>query len=113
MASTQEVVVDMKNGLAAVISAIRDDTKALLRDSLFSGDFIGRNEYGANQFLVGILYFVKRLHVFFGDDEDMCGSRRVDVFKCKQCVVFIHFIARDLACYDFAKDARLHVLSPN
>ena len=56
-ASAQEVKVDMKDRLAPVFTAIRDDSKTLLCDSLFTGDFI-------------------------------------------------------LARYDFAKDARLHFISP-
>ena len=112
LASAQEVKVDVKDRLAPVFSAIRDDSKTLLGDSLLTGDFIRRNEYRANQFLVRILYFMERLHVFFRDDQNMRGGRRVDVFECKQCVTFIHFFAGDLACYDFAKDARLHVLAP-
>ncbi len=83
LTSAQEVKVDVKDSLAPVFSAIRDDSEALLRDSLFAGDFIRRNEYGTNQFFVCILYFVERLHMFFRDDQNMCGSRRVDVFKCK------------------------------
>lgn len=110
--SAQEVEVDVEDRLAPVFSAIRDDSKTLLRNALFAGDFIRRNEYRANQFLVRILYFVERLHVFFRYNQDMCWSRRVDVFKCKQCIVFIDFFAGDITCYDFAKDARLHFISP-
>ena len=111
-APAQEVKVDVKDRLAPVFSAIRDDSKTILRDSAFPGDFIRNDENRADQFLVGILYFVERLHVSFGDDQNMCGRRRVGVFKCKQCVVFIHFFAGDLAGYDFAKDAGLHVMPP-
>ena len=111
-ASAQEVKVDVEDRLAPVFSAIHDDSKTLLSDSLFTGDFIRRNEYRANQFLVRILYFVERLHVSFRDNQDMRWSRRVDVFKCKQCIIFIDFFAGNLTCYDFAKDARLHFMSP-
>ena len=99
--------MDVKDCLASAFTAIRDDSKTLLRDSLFTGDFIRCNEYRANQFLVRILNFVERLHVFFRYDENMCGSRRVGVFKCKQCVIFIHFFAGDLACYDFCKRRKI------
>jgi hypothetical protein len=43
--------------------------------------------------------------MFFGDDEDVGGGLRVDVFEGEDVVVFVDFFGGDFATEDAAEEA--------
>jgi len=59
----------------------------------------------ADDFGVFRIRFLQSGEMFFGNDENVCGRLRVDVFEGEDVVIFVNFLRRNFAADDAAEEA--------
>ena len=83
---------------------VEDGAVALL-DVALAGN-LGRSEVAAaDDFGVGGLGFFQSSKMFLGNDEDVRGGLRVDVFEGEDVVVLVNFPGRNFTGEDAAEEA--------
>ena len=102
LAATENVEMEVGNGLASVRAAVGDNAVAVrnARALCNNGDLFKdvRNDGG-----VFAVYFVNARDMRFGDNEDVNGCLRRDIVKRKDLFVIIRFFGWDIAVYYLAK----------
>lgn len=99
------MVVDVEDGLLAVLAGVGDHAEAAFVDAEFAGgrlDALVDFQEGLGVVLVEAEHV---LDVFFRDDEGVGRGDRVDVVEGEDVVVFVDFFRGDFACDDFAENA--------
>jgi hypothetical protein len=96
--------VEMKHGLTGAGADVEDGAVSLLEVAL-AGDLGGGEVAAADDFGVGGLGFFESGKMFFGDDQDVSGGLRVDVFEGEDVVVLVDFVGGDFAAEDAAEEA--------
>jgi len=90
-ASAQKVEVDVIDLLAAFRIAVGHKPEAPFGDTFFIGDFIGELYQVAHDMGIVFPEIKDSGNMFFRDYEGMDRRLRIDVFKGKGNVVFIHY----------------------
>jgi hypothetical protein len=96
--------VEVKNGLASAGADVEDGAVSLL-DIALTGDLGGGEVAAADEFGVGGLGLLQSGKMFFGNDENVRGCLRVDVFEGEDVVVFVNFLGGNFAAEDAAEEA--------
>jgi hypothetical protein len=104
MASAKQVHVQMKDRLPCSRTDVEDSTVTML-DIVLAGDPSGHQMTTADDFGVGILSLFQTSKVPLGNDEDVRGCLRVDVFKRENVLVFVNLLRRNFAADDAAEKA--------
>jgi hypothetical protein len=99
----------MKYNLPPLFITVDGDPKALLGDAFDFGDLICCHEQGFGDALAVFFQIDQGWDVFFGNDDYMHGSRRVNVIEGKDLFIFIDLTAGDFAFDNFAKNTIIHV----
>ncbi len=104
MTSSQQVHVQMKHGLSRARAHVKHRAVSLLDVALASN--LRRHQVAAAYgFGVRSLGFFQSGKMFLGDNQHMRGRLRIDVFKSKYVLVFVHFLRRNLAAENAAEQA--------
>ncbi len=82
-----------------------EDRAVSLLDVALAGYLGGGEVATADDFGVGRLGFLQSREMFLGNDEDVCGGLRVDVFESKDVIVFVNFFRGNFAAEDAAEQA--------
>jgi len=96
--------VEVEDGLSGAGADVEHGAVSVL-DIALAGDLGGGEVTSADNFGVGGLGFFESGEMFFGNDEDVSGSLRVDVFEGEDVVVFVDFFRGDFAAEDAAEEA--------
>jgi hypothetical protein len=99
--------VQVRDGFSGVAAAIDDGAEAACVDSALACDCGGGDKQVAEQ--CGIVRFcvAEACDDALGDDEDVDGGLRIDVFNGKALIVFEDDFRRDFSVGDFLKQ-RFH-----
>jgi hypothetical protein len=103
-ASAEQVDVQVKDGLSGTGADVEDGAVALL-DVALAGDVGGGEVAAADEFGVGGFGLFQAGEMFLGNDEDVRGRLRVDVFEREDVVVLINFFRGNIALDDAAEEA--------
>jgi hypothetical protein len=98
------VDVEVEDGLAGAGADVEDGAVSLL-DVALAGDVGGGEVAAADDFGVGGLGLFQSGKMFLGNDENVCGGLRVDVFEGEDVVVLVNFLGGDFAAEDAAEEA--------
>jgi hypothetical protein len=96
--------VEVEDGLSGTGADVEDGAVALL-DVALAGDLGGGQVAAADQFGVGGLGLFQSGNMFFGNDEDVGGGLRVDVFEGENVVVLVDFLGGNFAAQNAAEQA--------
>jgi hypothetical protein len=96
--------VQVKNGLAAGVVRIDDDTVAFFGKTLAASNFGGGQKQLTEGFPVALSCLVERGKMLARNQQNVRRSLRVDVVKSYANIVFVNFFRRNIARNDFAKD---------
>jgi hypothetical protein len=94
----------MKDRLSGAEADVEDGAVSLL-DVALAGDVGGGEVAAADQFGVGGFGLFQSGKMFFGDDEDVRGGLRIDVFEGEDVVVLVNSLGGDFAAEDAAEEA--------
>jgi len=103
-AAAEEVDVEMKDGLSGAGADVEDGAVSLL-DLALACDLGGGKVATADDFCVGRLGLFQSGKMFLGNDENVRGSLRLDVFKGEDMVVLVNLFGGDLAANHSAEEA--------
>jgi hypothetical protein len=98
------VDVEVEDGLSGAGADVEDGAVSLF-DIALAGDEGGGEVAAADEFGVGGLGLFQSGKMLFGDDENVSGSLRVDVFEGENVVVLVNFSGGNFAAEDAAKEA--------
>jgi hypothetical protein len=98
------VDVEVEYGLSGAGADVEDGAVSLL-DVALAGDVGGGKVAAADDFCVGGLGLFESGKMFFGDDQDVSGGLRVDVFEGEDVVVVVDFFGGNFAAEDAAEEA--------
>jgi len=96
--------VEVEHGLSGAGADVEDGAVALL-DVALAGDVGGGEVAAADEFGVGGLGLFQSREMFLGDDENVRGRLRVDVFEGENVVVLVNFTGGNFALDDAAEEA--------
>ena len=96
--------MEVEDGLSGAGADVEDGAVSLL-DVALASDLGGCKVTTSDDFGVGDLGFFQSSKMFLGNDEDMCGSLRVDVFESEDVLVFVNFLGGDFTADNAAKEA--------
>src|ERR1700738_3952236 len=96
--------VKVEDGLSGAGADVEDGTVSLL-DVALGGDVGGSEVAAADEFGVGGLGLFQTGKMFFGDDENVRGGLRVDVFEGEDVLVLVDLLGGDFAAEDTAEEA--------
>jgi hypothetical protein len=96
--------VEVEDGLSGAGAHVEDGAVSLF-DVALAGDVGGGEVAAADEFGVGGFGLFQSDKMFFGDDEDVGGGLRVDVFEGEDVVVFEYFFGGNFAAEDAAEEA--------
>lgn len=105
--SGEEMHVEVRDRLAAIGAVVDDEAEAFGGgvDAELGGDGTCGEEEVAEEFLVFGGGFADAGDGLFGNDEDVSGGLRIDVFKGEAELVFVDDIGRDFAVDDLLENA--------
>src|SRR6266702_3370904 len=110
LASTEQVKVQMKDGLPGIWAVVRYDTVASLIQTQLMGQFRGNREDAGKQGTIFGCQVCQGVDVTPGNEQDMGGCLRVDVCECDDILVLIDDFTRYLTrCYS-AEKTMIHTL---
>jgi hypothetical protein len=98
------VDVEVEDGLSGAGADVEDGAVSLF-DIALAGDEGGGEVAAADEFGVGGLGLFQSGKMLFGDDENVSGSLRVDVFEGENVVVLVNFSGGNFSAEDAAKEA--------
>jgi hypothetical protein len=96
--------VEVEDGLSGSRADVEDGAVSVL-DFALPGDFGGGKVAAADDFCVFCSGFLQSGEMFLGDDENVCGGLRIDIFEGENVIVFVNFLGRNLAADDAAEKA--------
>lgn len=96
--------MEVENRLSSAGADIKNGAVSLL-DVALTGDLGGGQMAAADEFGVGGLGLFQSRKMLLGNDENVRGRLRVDVFKGENVVVLVNFLGRNLAADDAAEEA--------
>ena len=96
--------MEVKDGLSGAGADVEDGAVSLL-DVALACDVGGGEVAAADDFGVGGLGLFQSGKMFFGNDENVRGGLRVDVFEGEDVVVLVNFFSRDFATDHAAEEA--------
>lgn len=96
--------MEVEDRLPSAGTDVKDGTISLL-DVALAGDLGGGEMAVADDFGVRGFGFFQPGKMFLGNDENVSGSLRVDVFEGEHVVVFIDFFRWNLAANNAAEEA--------
>lgn len=96
--------MEVENRLSGARPDVEDGAVSLL-DVALAGDLGGGEMAAADEFGVGGLGLFQSRKMLFGNDENVRGRLRVDVFEGENVVVLVNFLGRNLAANDAAEEA--------
>ncbi len=102
--STQQVHVQVEHRLPGAETNVEDGAVSLL-DVALAGDLRGRKMAAPNHFGVARLGLLQSGKMFFGNNEHVCRSLRLDVFECEDVFILVNFFRGDLAADHAAEEA--------
>jgi len=92
----------VKNRLAAFGSDVENGTVSIFDATL--APYLRRGKMQASdQLSVFGLRLLQSANVLLRDDENVCGSLWLDVFKGKRMLIFVDFLGGNFAADDFAE----------
>ncbi len=94
----------MENRLSGAGAHVEDGAVSLL-DVALAGDLGGGEVAAADDFGVGGLGLFQSGKMFLGNNENVRGGLRVDVFEGEDVVVLVNFFGGDFAAEDAAEEA--------
>lgn len=103
-ASAEEVDVKMEHRLSGAGADVENGAVSMLNVAL-AGDLGGGEVAAADDFGVGGLGLLQSGEMFLGDDENVGGGLRVDVFEGEDVVVLVDFFGGNFAAEDAAEKA--------
>jgi hypothetical protein len=104
MTPTEQMHVQMKNRLSGAGANIEHGAVSVFNVAL-AGDLRGGQVAAANDLGVSGLRFFQSSEMPLGNDENVCRSLRINIFKCKDMLVFVNFFSGNLAANDAAEKA--------
>lgn len=104
MAATDEVNVKVEHRLSGAGADVEDGAVSVL-DFALAGDLSGGEMAAPDEFRISQFSFFQSRKMFLGDDEDVRGRLRIDVFEGEDMVVFVNFFRRDVSTNDAAEEA--------
>lgn len=99
--------MEVEDGLSGAGADVHDSAIAVF-DGALAGDVGGGELAAADEVGILGLGFLQAGNVFFGNDENMRGALRVEIFEGEGVVVFVDFLGRDFAAHDATKQAIRH-----
>ena len=96
--------MEVEDGLSGAGADVEDGAVALLEVAL-AGDVGGGEVAAADEFSVGGFGFFQTGKMFFGNDQNVRGGLRVDVFEGEDVFVLVNFLRGDFAAEDAAEEA--------
>ncbi len=96
--------MEVEDGLSGTRADVEDGAVSPL-DVALAGDVGGGEVATADDFGVGGLGLFQSGKVFLGDDENVRGGLRVDVFEGEDVVVLVNFLGGDFTAEDAAEEA--------
>jgi len=96
--------VEVEDGLSGAGANIENGAIALF-DVALASDLSGGKMATADDFGVVGFGFLQSSEMFFGDDEHVRGSLRINVFEGEDVVVFVDFFRGDFSAQDAAEEA--------
>ena len=103
-AAAEKVDMEVEDGLSRARADVEDGAVSLL-DVALAGDLRRRQMAAADQFRVFGLGLFQSGKMFFGNDENVRGGLRLDVFKGEDVIVLVNFFGGDLAANHSAEEA--------
>src|SRR5215831_4908548 len=107
--STQQMQVQMENGLSRVRAYVVHRAKSVLQLAL-PGDLGGDQMGVADNLSIRLGQVIDTGNVSFGDNQDVRGRAGLDVFKGEDLLIFVNFLRRYGAGDDLAEEAVSHKL---
>ena len=107
ISASDEMHVEMEDRLSRARAYIEHSSISILNAAL-AGDLRGDQVAAAYGFGVFARGFLQTANVFFGNDENVRGGLRINVFECKGVGVFIDFFGRHFATDDAAEKTIFH-----
>ena len=96
--------MEVEDGLSGAGADVEDGAVALL-DVALAGDVGGGEVAAADEFSVGGIGFFQSGKMLFGDDENVRGGLRVNVFEGEDVVILVNFLGGNFAVDDAAEEA--------
>jgi len=96
---------DVHAGERPTARANVEDGAVSLLDLALVGDHRGGQMAAADDFGVSWLRFLQPCKMAFGNDEDVGRRLGIDVFECKNVLIFEHLLRWNLATNDAAEEA--------
>ena len=103
-AAAEKVDVEVKYGLPGAWADVEDGAVSLL-DVALARDLGGGEVAAADDFRVGRLGLFQSGKMFLGNDENVRGGLRFDVFEGEDVFVLVNFLGRDFAADHAAEEA--------
>jgi hypothetical protein len=103
-ASAEQVDVKVEDGLSGAGADVEHGAVSVL-DFALAGDLCGGEVATSDDFCVSGFSFFQSGKMFFGNDQNMRGRLRVDVFKGEDMIVFVDFLGGNLAADNAAEEA--------
>ena len=105
--TTQQMQMQMENGLARVRAYVVHRAKSVLQLALL-GDLSGDQVGIANNLCVRLGQVIDTDNMFLRDNQHMCRRAGFDVFKGEDLLIFINFLRRYGSGNDLAEEAVSH-----
>ena len=105
--STQQMQVQMENGLSRVRPYVVHRAKSVLQLALL-GDFCGDQMGISDNLCIRLGQVIDTGNVFLGNNKDVRRRARFDVFKSEDLLIFVNFLRRYGARDDLAEEAVSH-----
>src|SRR5574337_473593 len=101
---TQQVKVQMVNRLPALAITIDHQAEAPIRDPDLSCDPVRHQQEVSEQPIIGLVRIEKGREMLTGNNQDMNGGLRVNVFEGNRLLVLIDNLPRTLTIGDLTKE---------
>ncbi len=107
LATTEDVQVQMVDGLATPGTRVRDHPIAVRIETLLGSDRSRSQQERASDGGVTVIQLAHRLDVFSRNNEHVRWSRRLDVAECNDEIVLVDTLAWDVSSNDPTEDTLL------
>lgn len=108
MSPTENMTVQMWNGLAAVAAVVDDEAVAIFFETEFGGNFSGLEQQMTKELVIIRRCFGNARNRLLWDDDHMRWSLRIDVAKRASEFVLEDDLRRDFTSDDFFKQRLTH-----
>jgi len=104
----QQVEMEMKHRLAALVIAVQHQAEAPLGDALLSGDAVRHQEEVPKEPIITLARLKDRREVAAGNDQDVDGGLRVNVLEGHRFFVLVDDLGGMFPLGDLAEETGLH-----